>query len=272
MTRWSARRVVGGARRRIYDLFRPTRPCIRQVEYDGARLIVPADQDVGWYLVRDKRWEEKERRCLARLIERGDTCLDVGAHVGIYSLMMARLAAEGRVVAFEPVPLNRDMLRVNLTLNGVTNVSLEDCILADASGTKRFSISKDTAFSSLVPTQRKEHDRFIEVRVETLDRLFAERGLRADIIKIDTEGAELPILRGGRRLLSTPELRPRALLVELNPQNQRCYGYQPEEVVAYMQGFGYKAYSIMDKAVRPGWPHEGAIEDVLFCDPERAAP
>ena len=69
----------------------------------------------------------------------------------------------------------------------------------------------------------------------TLDEMFANPRRPTDVIKIDVEGAELLVLRGASRLLSDAHLRPRAILAELNPTNQRTYGSAPDELVAFVR-------------------------------------
>ncbi len=83
-------------------------------------------------------------------------------------------------------------------------------------------------------------------------------------MKIDAEGAELLVLKGGHVLLSTPELRPRAVLVELAALNQLTYGYRPENVIEYMKEHGYNVYSVTPTGTKRGWSSEDSSVDALF--------
>lgn len=262
-------RKLKGARARLYRVFMPGKRTLRQVGYRGADFVVLANEDVGWRLITQKTYEADELDCLEGLIRKDDLCLDVGGNVGIFSVFMARKAAEGRVVVFEPIPLNRNIISLNATLNRVDNIEVRAAALSDSSGEVSFSVSVDSANSSLRPTDRKPEAYTISVRATTLDEAFARDGKRVGVIKIDVEGAELPVLRGGRALLSDKGLRPRALLVEVCGRNAACYGYRPEDLVAYMASLGYAAHMIKGgKAVR-GWRPSKRSVNVLFV-PEGA--
>ncbi len=246
----------------FYWFFRPKRLLLRQIEFRNANLLVPANEDVGWHLLL-KKWELNELELLERMIRKDDVCVDVGAYIGMYSVFMAKKAYNGRVIAFEPIPFNRNILAVNIGLNGITNIQIHDCALSDAVGAVTFSVSEDAAYSSLRPTNVKQEASSLDTRADTLDNLFAKERQRVNVIKIDVEGAELLVLKGGEKLLSAPELRPRALLVELGAQNQSTYDYQPEDVVAYMETLGYDVYSVTNRGPKRGWPIKGAA-NVLF--------
>lgn len=262
------RNKLRGAKSRFYRAFRPERRMVKQVEFRGSSFIVLANEAIGWNLVTHKDFERSEIECLEQVIREDDVCVDVGANIGIYSLLMAKKARKGRVISFEPIYLNRSILAVNTALNEITNVEVRECVLSDTVGETRFSVSEDAAFSSIRPTNRKKEASLLDVRSDTLDNFFAEEGQKVDVAKIDAEGAELLILRGGEKLLSTPGLRPRVALVELNAQNQAAYDYNPEEVIEFMRSFGYRDYSITESGPKEGWPREGCTEDVLFVHDE----
>ena len=192
--------------------WRPKERVVRQVGYQGAQLVVLANEDVGWRLIVQGHYEPLEWHCLEELISPEDTCVDVGANIGIYSILMARKAHLGRVIAFEPLPIYRAVLELNARLNGLENIEIRASIVADQVRQEEFSVSVDGAYSSMRPTARKAEARCITVPSVTLDASFAALRRRIDILKVDVEGAELLILRGARSLLSDPRLRPRALL------------------------------------------------------------
>lgn len=247
---------------------RPSRRTLKQVEFRGASFLVFSNEDVGWRLLYFKEYERNEIEVLEHLIREGDTCVDVGANIGIFSVFMARKAFRGKTLAYEPVPLNLSVLGVNLELNNVSNVSAHGLVLSDAAGIVSFSVSKDAAYSSMRSVQAKSETEVLKTQSNTLDNLFAKEGQKADVVKIDVEGAELLVLKGGERLLRTLELRPRALLVELSAENQAIYGYSPRDVISYMETLGYDAHSITSRGLEKGWPFQGATNALFLCQGE----
>lgn len=248
--------------------FRPNRRILKQVEFRGANFLVFSNEDVGWRLLYFKEYERDEIEVLEHLIREDDTCVDVGANIGIFSVFMARKAFRGKTLAFEPVPLNLSVLGVNLELNSTSNVSVHGLVVSDSTGLVRFSVSEDAAYSSMRSVQAKPETEVLKAQSDTLDNLFAEKGQRADVVKIDVEGAELLVLKGGERLLRTPGLRPRALLVELSAENQAIYGYSPGDVISYMETLDYDTYSITSKGLEKGWPSQGATNALFLCQGE----
>jgi FkbM family methyltransferase len=184
-----------GARIRAYKPFLPNRPAIKQIEFRGSSFVVLANEDLSQRLIILKEYETYEIECLESLIRKDDVCLDVGANIGIYSVFMARKACEGWVIAFEPLPLNRNVMAINVTFNELMNIQVYSSILSDAAGWVEFSVSEDGAYSSIRPTNRKREVSTLGVRAETVDNLFAKRSQGVDIMKIDVEGAELLVLK-----------------------------------------------------------------------------
>jgi FkbM family methyltransferase len=256
-----ARRKI---RRILLGRFRPSLPSFRQTTYRGVKILVLANEEVGWRLLVDGSYEHQEIEWLERMVKTGDTCVDVGANVGIMSLFMAKGAGkDGKVFAFEPASLNRAILEMNLELNGLKNTLISNSILSDIVGSRSFSVSEDSAFSSIRPTGRKEQAAEITVPSTTLDHEFAEKNCRVDVLKIDVEGAELLVLQGGKKLFNNSSLRPRAIFIELSTTNQSAYGYGPEAIITFLGKFGYKPNALTEEGLKPGWPHQN-VEDALF--------
>jgi FkbM family methyltransferase len=151
-------------------------------------------------------YEFQKQRHFVELVRKGDCVLDIGANVGLYSLLASRLAGEtGRVIAFEPLPANLDVLRRHLHLNRVTNVTVLGNAVTDVEGKSRFACSTNPSMGSLCRCGESE------VETVTLDGLW-KRGVVPcpDVVKIDVEGAEAGVLRGAEQLLS--ECRPTIIL------------------------------------------------------------
>lgn len=136
-------------------------------------------------------YEPEQTRLFREHITAGATVLDVGAHVGYYTVLSAVLAGpRGRVVAFEPNPSNHSFLERHVALNRLNNVTVENVAVADTNGTASF------AFGTGSGTGRLQSGGDLEVRTIRLDDFCRERGVQPGFIKIDVEGAELDVLRG----------------------------------------------------------------------------
>jgi FkbM family methyltransferase len=253
---------------RLRAMRRPSTVTFRKVEYFGMSLVVMANEDIGWQIASGAGFEKAELTALGGLLRPDDVCLDVGGNIGIYATYFGQRVPQGRVMSFEPIPLNAGLIEVNTALNHCDNVVVERCALADFEGVSEFAVGNDAAYSSLLSTGRVADSEIREVRVTTLDSWLSAAHVRATVLKIDVEGAELAVLRGAKEFLNDVDRRPRLVMVEVNQRNQAVYKTEPREVVAFLRDLGYEVYSILESGtVMPDWPNPGAVEDVLFMSP-----
>ncbi|HVE12495.1 MAG TPA: FkbM family methyltransferase [Elusimicrobiota bacterium] len=139
----------------------------------------------------------------------GQTVIDVGGHQGLFTVPAARrVGPSGRVLAVEPAPANRALLERNVAANGLKNVAVAAEAASDAPGSAALHDSKLSTSYSLV--FREEESSSQSVPTRTLDEIASSLGVsRADLIKIDVEGAALKVLAGSSALLA---LRPRLVM------------------------------------------------------------
>lgn len=158
-------------------------------------------------------WELDNQRFFAAHLKPGDVVYDVGAHVGLYTLISSSIVrAGGHVYAFEPLCRNLEYLRRHIDLNHLSNCTVVDAAVSDSTGVRRFDPTvHDSAghFSS---------DGSVSVRAISLDDFFfKENGTRPPkAIKINAEGAEMEVLQGGRQLIA--EYAPSIFLSTHSPQ------------------------------------------------------
>ncbi|TMI06134.1 FkbM family methyltransferase [Candidatus Bathyarchaeota archaeon] len=157
-------------------------------------------------------------------VKQGEVVVDVGAHIGRYTLIAAKQAL--KVVSIEPDPSNFAMLESNIKLNEFCNVIPLQLAASSSHGKRRFYLANggDTGTSSLerswfwtldAGVKRKE----IEVECETLDSVVDSLGLeQIDWLKIDVEGHETAVLEGAGALLA----RTRKLILEVAEGNETC--------------------------------------------------
>jgi FkbM family methyltransferase len=179
--------------------------------------------------------EDVELALLPEILKPGMTAVDVGANMGLFTLEMAGLAGEaGRVIAFEPDPVNLDMLRRNLAANRVSNVDLIPKAVSDHSGKARLFIREEHSGDSRIFDYKYAHNA-IDIETVSLDDLLAGRG-GVDFIKIDTQGAECKVLAGMRRLAA--ESKHLTMFCEYTPAAMKEAGGSSDEFFALVEGMG----------------------------------
>jgi FkbM family methyltransferase len=153
----------------------------------------------------DRSYEPQLQAAVARVVQPGWTCADVGAHRGVFTRLLAELVGEGgRVVAFEAHPDNARKLRKSLPGAVCDRVVVENLAVTDGSA-ERVSLHAGRRHASeewnIVGTdlEGRPTPAELEVGATSLDSYFAERPLH--FVKLDVEGAEAEVLRGMRRLL-----------------------------------------------------------------------
>lgn len=141
-------------------------------------------------------YEREQTALFQQYIRSGDCVLDIGAASGYYSLLSARLVGQvGRVVAFEPDARNLHVLKSHLSANRLSCVTVRDCALSDQTGVVRFGGGTGSG------TGRICDSGVAEVTTRRLDDVADEMQLHPTHLKIDVEGAELAVLRGGERTI-----------------------------------------------------------------------
>jgi len=162
---------------------------------------------------------------LEGLLHAGDIFYDIGANVGFFTVLAARLVGPGgRVVAFEPLPANVAALRRNLALNGFANAVVVEAAAGVAGGTADLVPEEEPTWARLAGMERGSDAPpdpsagAVRVRVVSVDETVeAGAAPPPTLVKIDVEGAELDVVSGMARTLRTH--RP-TLLVEMHGKNR----------------------------------------------------
>src|SRR5262245_31453918 len=134
-------------------------------------------------------------------IKPGQRVLDVGANVGLYTLLFAKLVGPtGSVIAFEPGPVSCGLLRRNVAINGYNIVTVENAAVSDRSGEVDLFVCRTGESDNRIAGTLVDHDARDRMRVRcvTLDECVTEP---VDFIKIDVQGAEFLVLRGAEKTL-----------------------------------------------------------------------
>ncbi|HEY2981194.1 MAG TPA: FkbM family methyltransferase [Anaerolineales bacterium] len=219
----------------------------------------------------DVAFEERSAVLLRQNAMAAAAFVDIGAHHGASTVMVAKSNPNCEVVAFEPVPENCAILRKNLAVNGV-RASIHEAAVSDVTTRLPFQVSERTTMSGFVGNPEAPLLRSIEVDVVRLDQFLSEIPDGPTLIKIDTRGNEPRVLDGMQDLIRTRgDVR---LLLTLHPQGLKANGYSPEDVLRRLDELGFDAFVLCDPEpgyvrYKPGsdwndYAGEGPFRD-LFC-------
>lgn len=215
-------------------------------DFDGSlRFWCRLDEHIGSQIFWRGSYSSDQLAFLDERLRPEMAFVDVGANQGEFSVFAGKRLTRGRVVAIEPVRALRERLERNVSANGLHNVVILDFGLGERiarlpiyGSDQRFS---DGTVNSGLPSLYADDDRshvVDTIDIRPLDQLGAELQLeRLDFIKIDVEGAELSVLRGGEATIRRH--RP-CVLLELDERNCRRAGYEIAQLVAAVEALGYQ--------------------------------
>ncbi len=240
---------------RLYALvYRAVQPSPdEEIAVNGLRMVVnPGDLGISRSLVVRGTYEEHIAQRFLECLATGATVVEVGAHIGYYTLLAARaVGAAGRVIAFEPDPANFRLLERNLRLNGFGNVEARQQAVADRPGTLTvFRDAVNSGRSSIAAGAVAVEQDTVEVETVTLDSLGLDR---VDLLLVSAQGAESRIFAGGDELLGQTS----HVILDFWANGLRAAGSDPAAFLQHIEGGGF-AVEILDPPAGPA-----GADDVL---------
>lgn len=224
----------------------------------GLRMFLQPDDTtitpvtLGW-----GEWEPTETYWIGRMLEPGDTFVDVGANVGYFTLLAGSIVGdEGHVYSFEPDPIAFSYLEKNVRLNGLENVTLVQKAASNERGTLQLFIAAENKGDHRI-YQTEEGRSAIDVEAISLDEYFADAMGSLDVVKIDTQGAEGVILDGMTKTLAAhPDL---IIALEFWPAAFARMGYEAEAIVEMLRA---NDFYFFDMGPGPDWlPSLNSLSD-----------
>ena len=190
-------------------------------------------------------FETTETDYVSSVLKKGDIFLDIGANIGLFSLLASKIVGdEGAVICFEPSPSTFTRLAENVQLNNFKNIDLRNIGLSDKCAELKFYVSDNgyDAWNSFAPSQDNKLEKSIQVPVSTLDiELKDVDKSRIKVVKIDVEGWEKFVLKGGADFFVNHNP---IVLVEFTEENTFNAGYSVHELYDIMEDFGYVWHTI----------------------------
>lgn len=204
-------------------------------------------------LLANPQSQSGEDLAMRRFVSSGDVAFDIGAHLGLYTLVLSELVgASGKVFAFEP---NAELLpSLKQTVQNLTNVELHDTALSDLTGSAKLFVPEDKSMASMTDwTNGIGGDvHTVTCRMETIDDLISSGELAfPDFIKCDVEGAELAVFRGARKTLDRED--GPVILFEVNSKAASGFGIETDASLEFIQSLSnprYKVFEVLPSGLR----------------------
>jgi len=180
-------------------------------------------------------WEPDVVNAITDVVKTGAFALDIGAHIGFYTLILAKtVGIGGRVIAFEPLKLNYSVLCDNIRLNDCKHVQAVNKALMDRPCSLEADIRISEALPGSVAFRATDKPESPVASAVALDDYLAESKLPLDFMKIDVEGAESMVLKGAAK---TIEFHHPTLLMEIHHFDRSSPDASP--VMSQLRGWGY---------------------------------
>jgi len=215
-------------------------PCMTSY---GGKIYVDLRVSSSYGIFTGKLWEESEQRQVQKLLKKGDIAFDIGAHFGVYTVLLSHLVGPtGRVIAFEPNP--RVLPALERTVKERKNVTLLPIALSSFSGEQVLYVPGDDLMASLADWTAGKHGEMTQSVCETftLDELARQGKIpEPDFIKCDVEGAELLVLQGGKEVLDRDN--GPILLFEANANAMRGFGVTAKALLGFIRGLRRARYT-----------------------------
>lgn len=248
---WATRRFHPKGTDRLVRKIHPPgndRPIRSVVDYDDGLLMhVDTFSFCEWYIYFYGAFRPEISKLLNRMLRPGHVAIDIGANIGMHSVIMAnRVGPSGRVIAFEPDPHPYGRLLANLRLNGFDFVETHQAALS-ARSERRLMYGHDEAIgnfanASFYAANVGKDTPTMEVEVLSLDDFLAnDPPPRLDAIKLLAQGEEWNILQGGRATIQ--KYRPKVFFL-YEPAYWHRQGLKLLDAKKFFADFGYQTYAV----------------------------
>ena len=202
---------------------------------DGNKMFL--DEKDSLLLSINKIYEKNETNFVKDSVNKGDIVIDIGANIGYYTLMFAKLVGDtGKIYSFEPDPRNFLILEKNIQINGYNNIILEKKAVSNKLGKATLYVNENSAGSSMHKPNNVVDQIYVDLI--TLDNYFEVNAITPDFIKIDIEGYELNALKGMESILQSSDKTK--IMIEYNPLTKKELNSDPMNSLAFLSELGFK--------------------------------
>ena len=224
-------------------------------------LILDIDDWIQQNLYFLNEYEEKEIKFVESYLTKGDIFIDIGANIGLFSLVASnQVGGAGVVYAFEPINNNYNKLTNHIRINDMNNIIAEKLAVSDNQNILKFYINEHEKDSGMATNYSDKYTSTENVSSTSLDLYFTNKELgRVRLIKIDIEGGEYSALIGMQEILKTH--KP-VLLIEINPDTP----HGQKSIESFLSDLGYAKYFLDNNGflINNRLP-EDQSNNYLFC-------
>jgi len=207
-------------------------------------------------------YEEKEIKFVEHYLKKGDVFIDVGANIGLYTLVASKHIADGKVYAFEPVKKNHDSLLYNIKLNNPTNIIVEKLAVSANQENIILYLDENEKNNGMATAYTSTFTYTETVPCTSLDFYFTDKDISAvKLIKIDIEGGEYNAVLGMQKILK--KYKP-TLLIEINPDAP----YDQNVLETILFEIGYEKYYLDKKSspIKTKLVGDNSCNYLFICD------
>ena len=208
-------------------------------------IIDPINGYVDETIYKQRGWEPAIANVLKKEIRAGDVCVDIGANIGYFTILMSKLTGEdGKVFAFEPINSLYEQASESIRINNLKNVTLYNTACGEERKTGTIYTFADNIGKSSLLSEAELSTGTEVVTVDTLDTLLKNIH-KIDFMKIDVEGYEFEVLVGGKEILQ--KHKPK-IIFEYNP-SRYTENTTPDKVFIFLKEFWYNFYTIKNEKI-----------------------
>jgi FkbM family methyltransferase len=217
------------------------------IEHENIKFrYIPDSRGGNIHVLSDPK-EKNLHNILSKNLGPDSVLVDIGANFGFFTLMASKKIIDGRIYAFEPVSETFQYLRDNVNINGLSKkIMIKQAAASDRDGHIYITNNKFGGNHLLV---KKRHDSE-SVPTIKLDTFAVQNNIkRINLIKCDVEGAELFVLKGGKKSIS--KYHP-TIILEIQENWIRRFGYSPSDIFYFLQDQGYIYKLVIETSVAKG--------------------
>jgi len=215
----------------------------------GLKIYLELSNPFTWDLILGKDFEKDVKREFSQNVNEGDTVIDVGAHIGEYTLLGAKLVGDkGFVISVEPDHDSVISLKKNIILNNFKNYLILEKAVGEKIETKSlYKVNEEDVYGYLDPyVENKKLKKYSEIEVTTIDDIVLSNNLNIiNLLKIDVEGFEYEVLLGCNDTLKKNKIKK--IIIELHPKYLKYKGINEDLIYTFLKKHGFEIKKIQEK-------------------------